>query len=824
MRGASWLQSIAQDLRYGVRLLLMAPGFTTVAILSLTLGIGANTAIFQLLNAVRLRSLPVSRPQELAEIRIVGGNHGMGVNDSYYSELTRPIWQEIRRDHPPFSSVFAWGEDQMRVGEGSAAQMVKGITVSGDFFPVLGVRPWRGRLIASEDEHACPASSAVVSYAFWQSKMGGRDIDANTKVLVNAELKQVIGVTPPSFFGLAVGERFDIALPFCQPKQLSRNLFDVTVMGRLRPGSTLLSASAQLAVMSPGIMAATEITGYNAQTIQQYRSFRLGVYPASSGVSYLRYEYDSSLWLLLGITGLVLLIACSNLANLMLARAGAREREIAVRLALGAGRMRVLRQLLVESGLLAAIGAVFGVGLAELLSRALVLAISTEGNSISLITAMDWRVLLFTAAVTSLTCVIFGLFPSLRASGVDPIAAMKAGGRSMTAGREHFSIQRAMVVTQVAVSLVLVAGALLFVRSFHNLMTFDPGMREEGITLAYLSFDKSNVPRGHILAFEQQLLQEVRLTPGVLNAAITTQVPLLGGSWEHGVTVGQAEGSSKFTWVSPEYFPTMGIPLVSGRNLNQSNTAASQRVAVVNQAFVRFFLNGANPIGQTLRTHPEPDYPSTVYQIVGVIPDTKYNNLRGETPAMTFAPLAQFPDPGPFAAMLIHSNLPPAVVIHSVKLQMGGKHPEIVAQFQVFQEQIRSGLVRERMMATLSGFFGLLAALLGMMGLYGVMSYMVARRGNEIGIRIALGANRSQVLGMMMREAGLLLLIGVAIGTALSLVAARGAETLLFGLKPYDPWTLAGAAGLLAAAGAAASFLPARRASQLDPMAALRCD
>ncbi len=814
---------MARDLRYGVRLLLANPGFTLVVVLSLALGIGANTAIFQLLNAVRLRSLPIQNPRELAEIRIVGGNAGMGVNESY-GELTRPIWQEIRRDHPAFSGVFAWGEDQMGVGEGSDFQFVKGITVSGEFFRVLGVQPWRGRLIADDDEHACPESAAVVSYAFWQSKMGGREIDAGAKLLINGEPRQIVGVTPPSFFGLAVGESFEIALPFCQPKQLSRNLFDITVMGRLRPGWTLPRASAQLAAISPAIMAATEITGYSERTIQKYRSLRLGAYPASSGVSYLRKAYDSSLWLLLGITGLVLAIACSNLANLMLARAGTREREMAVRLALGAGRSRLLRQLLIESSLVSIIGGAFGVGLAELLSRALVLSISTEENPVSLVTGADWRVLFFTTAVTGLTCIVFSLFPSLRASGVDPIGAIKPGGRNITASRERFSIQRAMVVTQIAVSLLLVASALLFVRSFRNLMTFNPGMREQGITLAYLGFEKSNVPRERILEFEQQLLQEVRLAPGVVNAAITTQVPLLGGSWTHDVTVGQSEGSSKFTWVSPGYFDTMGIPLLRGRNIRESDRASSQRVAVVNETFVRLLMNGANPIGRTVRTHPEPDYPSTEYQIVGVISDTKYNNLRGDTPPMTFAPLAQFPDPRPFTALLIHSSIPPTAIISSLKRSMTARHPEMIAQFRVFQDQIRDGLVRERLMAMLSGFFGLLAALLGMIGLYGVISYMVARRGNEIGIRIALGANRSQVLGMVMREAGLLLVAGVTIGTVLSLVAARAAESMLFDLKPYDAPTLIAAAGLLIAIGAAASFLPARRAAKLDPMAALRCD
>jgi predicted permease len=438
--------------------------------------------------------------------------------------------------------------------------------------------------------------------------------------------------------------------------------------------------------------------------------------------------------------------------------------------------------------------------------------------------SMDWRVLLFGAGVTALTCVVFGIVPSLRASGADPVMAMKGGGRGLTAGRERFSYQRAMVVTQISISLVLLAGALLFVRSFHNLMTFNPGMREEGITLAFMGFDKSNVPHDRLEAFKRQLLEEVQSIPGVLNVATTTKVPLLGGDWGHQITIGKAEGFAMFTWASPGYLDTMGIPLLGGREFSPADTSTSQGAAVVNQTFVRRFLNGADPIGQTLRTHPEPSYPATAYQIVGVMADSKYDSLRGATPPFVIAPSTQFPDNRPGTAMMIHSNLPPAVIADSVKRRIGEKHPEIVTQCQVFQAQIRNGLVREPLMAMLSGFFGLLAALLGMLGLYGVISYLVMQRRNEIGIRVALGANRGQVVSMVMREAGLLLTLGVTIGTVLSLASGRAAESLLFGAKSNDPLTLAAAAGLLAAIGTVASFLPARRASKLDPTTALRCD
>jgi len=822
MNSIGFVETLWQDLRYGARQLWMSPGFAFVAILSLALGIGANTAIFQLLDAVRLRSLPVRNPQELAEVRIVGGNGGMGVNTSAYSQLTRPIWNEIKDQKPEsFSGLFAWSAGGIRVGPLGESKNVTGVWVSGNFFPVLGIEPWRGRLFVPEDEAAaCPVPLAVVSYAYWQRAMGGRELGSDSKLILNGDLHEVIGVTPPGFSGLAVGESFDIALPFCQSKELRRDVFILAVMGRLRPGWTLERASAEMETRSPGIFETTALSGYSASTIERYRNFRLAAYPASAGVSQLRAIYDSSLWLLLSITGLVLLIACANLANLMLARASARGREIAVRRALGASRGRLLRQLLSESALLAAVGAVLGIGLAQLLSRALVASLSTNSTAWYLPIEADWRVLLFTAAVAALTCLIFGALPALRSTRVEPVAAMKAGGRGMTAGRDRFSLQRLMVVTQVAVSLVLLVGALLFVRSFRNLMTFNPGLRQEGITLAYLGFPQSNLPPERLADLKRELVDDVRAVPGVLDAATTTMVPLLGGGWSHGVRIESAEGSSMFTWVSPSYFQTMDIPLLMGRGFNENDTAASQRVAVVNQTFVHRYLGGANPIGKTLTTSPEPRYPSTVYEIVGVIPDTQYNSLRGETPPMTFAPASQFPAEGPWTPMMIHANGPAAVA--AVRSTLSEKHAGIVMEFSDFQQRIRDGLVRDRLMATLSGFFGILAAVLAMVGLYGVISYTVARRRNEIGIRVALGADRRGIVAMILRDAAWLLAIGLAIGIALALAGAQTASALLFGLSANDPATYILGVAALATVALLASYVPARRAARLEPTVALR--
>lgn len=814
------MTKLLQDLRYALRQLRISPVFALVAIASLALGIGANTAIFQLLDAVRLRQLPIPHAEQLAEIRIVGGNGGFGINGNY-GQLTRPVWWEIKERHEPFSGVFAWSPYDARIGRGSSSHPAKAIEASGEFFSVLGIQPWRGRLFGVGDgpESACKNPGVVVSYPYWQSQMAGREIGSNDTLIVDGMPEPVIGVTPPGFFGLSVGDSFDIAVPLCRSKDERAEVFDVTVMGRLRPGWSLDRASAQMSAASTGIFEATAPTGYSSEHIQTFKNFKLAVYNASTGVSLLRNEYDRSLWLLLGITALVLLIACANLANLMLARASVREREFAVRLAIGASRADLLRQSLTESGLIALVGTGAGIALAQGLSRVLIWSLSSDDNGIALATGIDWRVLLFAASVAVSTCLIFGVVPALRSVSAQPVTSMKSGGRGMTGARERFSAQRFLVVAQISVSLVLLVGALLFVRSFRSLINLDTGMREKGITLAFFQFNDLHLPKDRLAEFKRELLNEVRTVPGVLDAATTTNVPLLGGSWEHNIEVGAVEGSSKFAWVSPDYFQTIGVPVLEGRGIAESDTATSSRVAVVNQTFVRQFLGGANPIGRTLRTSSEPQYPSTVYEIVGVIPDTKYNDIRGGTPPMAFAPASQFPADGPWVAMMIYANASPETAI---KGRLAEIHPEVVTFFMDFRSAITDGLKRERLLAMLSGFFGALAALLAMVGLYGVMSYMVARRRNEIGIRVALGANRGQVISMVMREAARLILLGAVAGTLLSLAAGRGAESLLFELKPHDPLTLAASVLLLAVVAACASFLPARRAAKVDPMEALR--
>ncbi len=464
-------ESLFRDVRHALRGFNKSPGFAAVAIITLALGIGANTAIFQLLDAVRLRSLPIQQPQELAELRIIGGNQGLGVGNGPYTQFTIPMWQEVRRHHDPFSGVFAWHRSRRDRRPPSDGKRVQGLEVSGEFFNVLGVPPWQGRLIEPQDEAGCEPSKVVASYSFWKSQMGGEPITPNTTILVEGRSVQVLGVTPPSFFGLVVGDRFDLAYPTASRQIRAANCLTSQSWGASSQAGTSPAPRDTSPRSAPVSSRARRRPATAQRPSNAYKSFKLAAYPAGSGVSELRAAYDSSLQLLLAITGLVLLIACANLANLMLARASARQREMAIRMALGASRRRMLRQLLIESSLLAIGGAALGVALAQPLSRLLVASLDTSQYSIHLAITTDWRVLLFAAVVATLTCIVFGTIPAMRGASADPIIALKSGERGIAGNRERFSVQRSMVVTQIAVSMVLLVGALLFVRSYRNLMT-----------------------------------------------------------------------------------------------------------------------------------------------------------------------------------------------------------------------------------------------------------------------------------------------------------------------------------------------------------------
>ena len=814
-----------QDLRYALRSLRKEPTFAATVILTLALGIGANTAVFQLIDAVRLRSLPVADPGRLVDVRINGGNRGFGMTTSYYGQLTRPLWYELRAQQKAFSSMFAWNNSRGRVGDMPELRAVTALYVSGDVFGTLGITPWKGTTVGSASgDEPCPGQRAMVSHGYWMRELGGRDLTASDRLRINGNVMQIVGVTPPSFTGLAVGEQFDVVVPMCVPREgvqaLRREFFDVSVVGRLRPDWTPERASAHVEALSTGLFEATAPVGYGAQGTKTFKSFRLAAYPMASGVGQLRDRYDRALWLLLGMTGLVLLMASANLANLLLARAAGRDTEVAIRLALGGSRPALARQFLAECGLLAAAGAALGIALAQGLSRLLIRALSTTGGAPTLALHTDWRVLGFTAAVAAATCLLFSLAPIARASRIRATGALGVPGASQDRGRA--AIQRVLVTAQMALSMVLVIGALLFVRSFHRLITFDPGIRRDGITVAMLGYQTANIPRERLSAAQREFVAVVKTVPGVIDATTTTHIPLIGGTWGHGVTVGDQTDSAYFSWIGPGFFDTMGIRLVEGRRLSFDDTRDSARVAVVNQTFARRFTGGASPIGRTLRTHPEPDYPATDYTIVGVFADTKYDDIKRETPAMVYCPDSQFPTLAAWSTVMIRSDLPSAPLMRAVKARLRERQPAMVVESFDFAAAIRDGFVGQRLMAMLAGFFGAVAGLVAIVGIYGMVAYGVERRRRELGIRGALGARGSQLIGMVMRQAAALLGVGLATGAALGWLAAQAVQSMLFGIEPTDPWILGGGAALLAVSALVASYVPALRAARVDPIEALR--
>jgi predicted permease len=839
MNTISLLDSAWRDLKYGARLLRMNPGFAFVAILSLALGVGANTAIFQLLDAVRLRTLPVKDPQQLVEIRI--GDTPNGRTGSFTGRrpmLTNPLWEKIRDQQEAFSSAMAWGTLSFNLTTGGEARYAQGLWVSGEFFKTLDVAPLIGRVItAADDYRGCAAPPAVISYGFWQREYGGNPAIGRTIVL-DGHNYDIVGITPPRFFGVEVGRTFDVAVPLCA-EPLSRgarsgldkpDTWFLAAFGRLKPGWTIERASAQLAAISPGTFKATLPSRYRAEDTTNYLAFKLGAFPADTGVSNLRRNYEAPLWLLLATTGLVLLIACANLANLMLARATAREREVAVRLAIGASRGRIVRQMLAESLLIAAIGAALGALLAQWLSRFLVDFLTSDNNRIFVELTIDWRVFAFTTALAAITCLLFGLMPAIRATSTAPGVAMKAGSRGSTDTRERFGLRRALVVLQVAVSLVLVVGALLFVRSLRNLMTLDAGFSQDGILVANLDLRRTGIANQQLPALFEDITDRLGRLPGVQSAAQAFIVPVSGSGWNNNIVIGGKRYTARaeivnFNSVSPGFFRTMGTPILTGRDFdNRTDTPTSTKVVIVNESFVGKFFPRENPIGRTFQIDESPGTPQPLFQIVGVVKDTKYSNLREPFGPIGFfaASQADPADISPGLQVVLRSNAPLTTITPQISALVTQVNPSIILQFQTMQTQVRDSLLRERLMATLSGFFGALAGLIATIGLYGVMSYMVARRRNEIGIRMALGADRRDVVRMVMREAGVLLAVGLVVGGVLAVLAARTASTLLFGLQPGDPATLGMSAVGLAGVAMFASYLPALRAARLEPTEALR--
>jgi putative ABC transport system permease protein len=835
-RGVSPFEVLLRDLRYAIRLLLKSPGFTVVALLSLTLGIGANTAMFQLLNALTLASLPVHEPGELAEVRPATGSGKRG-SQMRPEATTAPLWQHLRERQQAFSSLAAWADEGFNLAPAGEVRRARGLYVSGDFFPTLGVTPLLGRLFTPSDDRAgCGVPGAVISYDFWQREFDGATSVIGRTLAIDTHIVDIIGVTPQGFFGPEVGRMYDVAVPLCAvtamrppvDRMQGGAIWWLTMVGRLKPGWTIERADAHVRVLSAGIFKDALPPGYPQVSIRDYLRMTFTAVPAGSGYSVLRYYYSRSVRLLLAMTGLVLLVACANLANLMITRGAVRSRELALRLALGASRRRLLSQLLCESLLLAVVSALAGLLLGRVMSQTLVAMISTSRNVFTLQLTPDWRVFAFTAGVAVLTCLVVGLVPALRATRGSPGDVLKSSSRGSTSDHESLGLRRALVVVQVAVSLVLVVGALLFVRSFNNLIAAPVGFQQQNVLIVEASLPPPRPALEVATAFRHAVVERLRALPGVENAAETNIVPMSGnvtnnGVWFDGEVPGDlSQKSVNFSRVTPGYFDTLRIPLIAGRDITARDTVNTPDVAVVNETFVRRIAGGKNPIGRRFWIQAGPNRPERAYEIIGIVKDAKYRSIDEPPTAVGFLAHEQHSPEDAFGQFIVRTSSSPDTLASQIGPALHEVNTNTRFTVRVFDTQIRDTLVRERVMATLSGVFGSIAGLLAAIGLYGIVSYTVERRRREIGIRLALGASRGTIVGSVLRQSGLWVAAGLALGIVASVAVTRTAQSLLFGVQSHDPATIAAGATGLALVALFASYVPAHRAARVDPMATLK--
>jgi putative ABC transport system permease protein len=827
-RGMWWLDQLSRDARHGARALRRTPAFTSVALLTLALGIGANGAIFQLLDTVRNRALAVHDPHQLAIVQLADMSRWKGRRSTTYPALTNPLWEQFRDHQRVFSGVLAWSNMELRLDRSLGAPVAKALLVSGEFFEVLGVRAHAGRLLTSiDDRPACGTPAVVVSHGFWQRYLGGHLGAVGSTLTLNGRAVPVIGVTQPGFSGVELGRSFDVAVPICshpsiggEPGWLTNgNMWWLTVMGRMAPGQSLDQIAAQLAVASQPLFDASLPANFPPDLAKDYRSFRLTAAPGATGVSTLRQRYADPLVLLQVTTALVLVIACTNLANLVLARASARRHEFAVRLAVGGSWGRLVGQVMVENALLSAGGAVAGLSCAVVLSRLLV---GLLGNNVSLELGLNMRLMAFMVAIAFFTCLTFGLIPAWRASRVTAADSMKSSGRALSGSGESTSLRHALVATQVACSVVLLVGALLFMATLRNLLAVDTGFDADGVHVARIDFSQLTVDQSRRTALIADTLDRVRHTRGIASAAEVRNVPLGGTANTMFVAPYAGDGgvttAVRLNAVDPHYLDTMGIRLLAGRNFDSRDSRAAPRVAIVNQSFTRRLGIVGQAVGQRFRRPAQSD----VFEIVGVAPESKYVALREDPLPIVLIPMAQTVDQRPFTDILVRSAIPTGELSSALTTTVAEIGAAIHVDVAALNTTIRDGLVRERLMATLSAVFGVLAALIAAVGLYGVMSYLVQRRTNEIGVRMALGATRRTILGMVLGEMSRTVLIGLTIGAALSFAVAGAATSYVYGLQPHDVRPIALACVLLGATAIAASWLPARRAALLPPVIALR--
>jgi putative ABC transport system permease protein len=821
-----------QDLRLAFRALRATPIVTVVAALSLTLGIGANSAIFSLVNSLLLRPLPVKEPERLVML-----STGHDINDSQFSYA---LFDQVRHLEQ-FDGAVAWNAGgTLTLSDRTDTQPVVDQFVSGEYFSTLGVRAVIGRTLTPADD--VPGGGpdglvAMISYRLWQTRFGGAADIVGTRMTLERTPVTIVGVIPPEFFGLIVGRTFDVALPIRQQPLLSRaapltdDLVWLRITLRMKPMKSLEEATAALRAVQPQIRAgAMPKDGQDART---FLKDPLVLVPAGSRMTPLRQRFERPLVTILVVVALVLVIACANIANLMLARCAARRHELSIRVALGASRWRLARQFLVESLLLASIGTATGVVLGVWASRAIVSQLSTPATPVVLISSLDWRVLTFTGAVMVLTTMVAGAGPALRAAGVPPIGALKEQGRSLV-GESGGHASRGLIVAQVALSLVLVVAAGLFVRTFERLQAASLGFDRDRVLVVTVA--APTVPATERRVVYQRLVRAAADVPGVAAAGGSFNPPIVGsliGEFvvsEPGVPPPlEAEHISQVGETSPGWFSAYGTDLRAGRDFDDRDSLTSPPVMLVNESFVRRFLPNQDPVGKpmgvTFRMPPFGDVLLGTKTIVGVVGDSVYRAIREPRRPTIYFAMAQRPGPLLFANFFIAvraSAGSPLLLTRSLTAALTTVNPDLTLTFRGLSDQVNDSLAQDRVVAMLSGFFGALALLLAALGLYGVTAYAVSRRRAEIGIRMALGAAPSAIARLVLARVSWLVGLGVLVGAGLSVWASTFVASLLYGLEPRDPTTLIVAIATLAAVAALAAWLPAWRASRLDPSEALR--
>ena len=846
-----WVEMVGRDFAYALRTLRRSRGFAVVAALTLALGIGANTAIFTLLDQVLLRLLPVKNPQQLVLLTMRGRHYG---NNWGGNAISYPMYRDFQDHNEVFSGMFCRFPQPVSMTYGGQAERTYGELVSGTYFSVLGVGTVLGRAIGPEDDRVPDGHPVVMlSYDYWKQRFGGDPQIVGKTLLVNNYQMAVIGVAQPGFDGVELGYSTKIFIPVMMEKEIiigpmkfltDRRSRWVNAFGRLKPGVTEEKAKASLQPFMHSMLEqeVKEAAFRNASAYdrEEYLKCWIDVLPGSQGRASLRQGLRTPLWVLMATTGMVLLIACANIANLLLARATGRQKEIAVRLAMGATRGRIVMQLLIETLSLSALGGALGLALAFWADKALMaIYLPSDSGNLKISTAPDFRILLFTLAVTVVTGLVFGLAPALQSTRPDVGRTLKDQAGAVVGGG-HGRLRNALVVTQVALSLLLLIGAGLFLRSLKNLSNLGPGFSAERLVGFNIDPSLNGYTPQRINSFYQELTDNLGAIPGVKSVAVASMRIMEDNEWDSGLT---AEGYSPtkpddhpqayMNQIGPGYFATLGVPIVAGRDFRLTDNRMIKRAdatddfdttpttVMINEKFAQKFFAGRNPLGMHLGFGTDPGTHMDM-EIIGVVKDIKYTNLRDEIPIQAYVPYMNSPYLGGMT-IYVRTVGEPQQLMTSIRAKVREMDANLpIYAIRTMETQISNSLSTERMIASLSTVFGFVATVLAIIGLYGVMSYSVAQRTREIGIRMALGAEQRKVIGMVMREVLLLIAIGVGIGVPAALLLTRIVKSQLYGLEAHDPWTVGLATGLLAMVACAAGYIPALRASRVDPMKALR--